>query len=105
MLFTRRLHEPIRNGDVTCSVRIWKRPRVKPGNRYSLGDGWVVVEKLFQIELDDITPSLARKSGFSGVADLLKVAKHGSGENVYLIEFHYESKRQSQSDEFNSGAR
>ncbi len=91
MLFTKRLHEPIQNGEVTCSVRIWKRPRVKLGNSYALGNGRVVVDKLFHIELDDITPSLARKSGFSGVADLLKVAKHGAGENVYLIEFHYES--------------
>ncbi len=90
MLFTKRLHEPIRNGEVTCSVRIWKRPRVKPGNSYALGNGRVTVDKLHQIELHDITPSLARKSGFSGVADLLKVAKHGTGENVYLIEFHYE---------------
>ena len=36
-----------------------------------------------------MTPALARKSGFAGVVDLLKVAKHGKGENVYLIEFHY----------------
>jgi hypothetical protein len=35
------------------------------------------------------TPALARKSGFSGVVDLLKIAKHGPGENVYLVEFNY----------------
>jgi hypothetical protein len=40
-------------------------------------------------ELGDITPDLARASGFKGVVDLLKVAKHGPGENVYLIRFHY----------------
>ena len=28
-------------------------------------------------------------SGFLGVLDLLKVAKHGKGENIYLIRFHY----------------
>jgi len=27
---------------------------------------------------------------FAGVVDLLKIAKHGPGENVYLIEFEYE---------------
>lgn len=36
------------------------------------------------------TCRLARESGFSGVAELLKVAKHGSGECVHLVEFHYE---------------
>ena len=43
-----------------------------------------------RIELPDITPALARRSGFAGVVDLLKVAKHGRGENVYLIEFVYQ---------------
>jgi hypothetical protein len=32
---------------------------------------------------------LARESGFLGVLDLLKVAKHGKGDNVYLIRFRY----------------
>ncbi len=50
-----------------------------------------MVDRIYQIELDDITPALARKSGFAGVADLLKVAKHGRGENVYLVEFHFEA--------------
>ena len=36
---------------------------------------------------DDITPELARRSGFDGVVDLLKVAKQGTGGQVYLIEF------------------
>jgi hypothetical protein len=33
----------------------------------------------------------ARRSGFAGVIDLLKVAKHGAGENVYLIDFRYKA--------------
>lgn len=90
MQFTRRLREPIRNGEITCTVRIWKRPRVKVGNKYRLDDGLVIVESIHEISFDDITPSLARRSGFSGLADLLKVAKHGAGECVYLIEFRYE---------------
>jgi hypothetical protein len=32
---------------------------------------------------------LARESGFLGLVDLLKVAKHGKGENIYLVRFHY----------------
>lgn len=51
--------------------------------------GFVVVDKMRQIELSDITPALAKASGFEGVVDLLKTAKHGAGENVYLIDFHY----------------
>ena len=42
-----------------------------------------------EIALQDITPNLARRSGFLGVVDLLKVAKHGTGERVYLVEFEH----------------
>ena len=90
MLFTRRLHDPIKRGDVTCSVRIWLRPRVKVGGRYRLGaDGQVEVDAIEPISIAHVTPGLARRSGFLGVVDLLKVAKHGRGERVYLVHFHY----------------
>lgn len=89
MQFTKRLREPIMAGEVTCSVRIWQSPRVKAGGVYRLGPGEVHVTSIRQIELSDITPELARRSGFAGVVDLLKVAKHGPGEKVYLVEFEY----------------
>ena len=90
MMFTKRLREPIRRGEVTCTVRIWQRPHVKVGGRYAMSPGEIVVESISQIELADVTPALARRSGFAGVVDLLKIAKHGAGEKVYLIEFSYE---------------
>ena len=65
---------------VMKGVRIWRSPRVKVGGRYRLGEGAVEVTRLRQIELSDITPQLARESGFEGVVDLLKTAKHGAGE-------------------------
>ena len=76
-------------GEITCSVRIWQSPRVKVGGRYPLGPGFVEVSSIHEISLGDVTPALARRSGFQGVVDLLKVAKHGSGEKVYLVEFEY----------------
>lgn len=90
MQFTRRLREPVMRGEVTCSVRIWQSPRVKVGGRYLLGNGAVEVTSIREIRLEDITPALARRSGFEGVVDLLKVAKHGPGERVYLVEFEYQ---------------
>ena len=89
MQFTKRLREPITRGEVTCSIRIWKRPHVKVGGRYRVGAGWIEVTSLKEITLEDVTPALARRSGFLGVVDLLKVAKHGKGEKVYLVEFQY----------------
>ena len=95
MQFTKRLREPIMRGEVTCSVRIWQRARVKVGGVYSLGSGAIEVTSVRHIELGDITPALARKSGFLGVVDLLKVAKHGPGENVYLVEFVFRDAPQA----------
>jgi hypothetical protein len=76
-------------GEVTCSVRILQSPRVKAGGKYRLGPGEVEVKSIRRIEFADITPKLARDCGFAGVVELLKIAKHGRGENVYLIEFEY----------------
>jgi len=52
-------------------------------------DGEIEVDSILPMTLADITPELARASGFMGVVDLLKVAKHGRGENVYLVRFHF----------------
>jgi hypothetical protein len=89
MIFTKRLRDGVRRGEITCSVRIWTRPHVKVGNRYPMEEGEIEVDSIVPIGLRDITPQLARESGFKGVVDLLKIAKHGRGENVYLVRFHF----------------
>jgi hypothetical protein len=89
MIFTKRLRPGVRRGEITCSVRIWQSPRVKVGGIYPMEDGHILIESIERIAIEDITGELARRSGFEGVIDLLKVAKHGSGTNVYLVEFQY----------------
>ncbi len=89
MVFSKRLRDRVMLGEITCSVRIWQRPRVKVGGRYPIGPGAIHVSSVREIEWDRITPELARRSGFDDVDDLLSVAKHGSGDNVYLVEFEY----------------
>ena len=89
MMFAKRLREGVREGRITCSVRIWTRPHVRAGGVYPMEEGHIVVDSIRLISLSDITGELARRSGFEGVVDLLKVAKHGRGQNVYLVDFHY----------------
>ncbi len=89
MVFAKRLREGVRLGKITCSVRIWTRPHVKVGARYRMEEGEIEVDSITPIGLPDITGELARESGFLGVVDLLNVAKHGKGVNIYLIRFHY----------------
>ena len=89
MVFTKRLRDGVRRGRIRCSVRIWQSPRVKAGNRYKMDDGHIVVDSIEPIRMKDVSHDLARESGFDSVKDLLGIAKHGGGNRVYLIRFHY----------------
>ena len=89
MQFVKPLRDRIRSGEITCSVRLWQRPHVRVGGRYSLPPGQIVVTSLLEMPLADVTPSLARRSGFAGLVELLKIAKHGRGRRVFLVEFRY----------------
>jgi hypothetical protein len=87
--FTKRLREPIIRGEITQSVRIWLSPRVRVGGIYPMGPGHITVTALKEITLSQVTPELARRTGFAGVVDLLKTARHGRGQKVYLVKFRY----------------
>jgi hypothetical protein len=89
MVFARELRDGIRRGRIRSSVRIWQTARVKAGNKYRMDDGHIVVDSIDQITRKDITDDLAREGGFNSVEDLLAVAKHGEGRNIYLVRFHY----------------
>lgn len=89
MVFMKHLREGIRRGRIRCSIRIWTRPHVKVGGRYQMDDGHIVVDSIAPITRAEITYDLARESGFESVDDLLKIARHGRGDNAYLIRFHY----------------
>ena len=89
MVFTKRLREGIRRGRIRCSIRIWTGPHVKVGGRYRMDEGHIVVDSIAPITVTDVTYDLARESGFESVDELLQIARHGSGDKVYLIRFHY----------------
>ena len=93
MQFLATLRDRIRRGEITCSVRLWQRPHVKVGGRYSLPPGQIEVTSVSEVALADITPALARESGFAGLVDLLKTAKHGPGRRVFVIGFRYVKPR------------
>ena len=82
MLVVKYLRDGIRSGAITSSVRIWHRLHVAVGKRYRMEEGKIEVDSIIPITFDEITTDLARACGFGSVLDLLKVAKHGRGENV-----------------------
>jgi hypothetical protein len=89
MLFKSAFHAAIRRGEITATVRIWLRPRVRSGGRYQLGSGSIEVQRIQEIGFEALTPALARRCGFTSLVEMLKVAKHGAGERVFLIDFRY----------------
>ena len=93
VLFVKYLRDGVRSGAITSSVRVWRRPHVTAGKRYRMEEGEIEVDSIDPITFDDITPDLARACGFEGVSDLLKVAKHGRGDRIFLIRFHYLAPR------------
>ena len=97
MLFIKYLRDGVRSGAITRSVRVWMRPNVRAGKRYRFEEGQIEIDAIVPISLEEITPDLARECGFATVDDLLRVAKHGRGENVYLVEFHYVAPEQRHS--------
>ncbi len=89
MLFTKYLRDGVRSGAITRSVRVWMRPHVRAGKRYQFEAGEIEIDSINTITLEQITPRLARECGLASVDDLLKLARHGRGETIYLVDFHY----------------
>jgi hypothetical protein len=89
MVFAKPLRQRIRSGRIRCTIRIWMQPHVKVGGRYTMDDGSVVVDSIATLQKADLTEDLARESGFESVEALLRIARHGRGNKMYLIRFHY----------------
>jgi hypothetical protein len=89
MLFTKKLRARVKSGEVTASVRIWQTPRVRVGGKYRLEEGHIEVTSIREMTWEDLTDKLARDTGFKNLIDLMKTAKHGSGQNIYYIRFQY----------------
>ena len=90
--FSRELRNDVLAGDVTLSVRLWKRPRVKPGGRYRVGPGEIEVDAIELVPFAAISGQDVRRAGEVDRETLRRRAAHAGPieENtlVYRIEFH-----------------
>ena len=92
MLFRARFHEPIRRGEVTLTVRRWKRPQAKAGGIYRLPAGDAIeVTATDIIDPDEVTEQVARAAGYDTRARLMaEVQRNSGGEgDLYIIGFRY----------------
>jgi hypothetical protein len=90
--FSRELRNDVLAGDITLSVRLWQRPRVKPGGRYWVGLGAIEVDTIELVPFAAITREDVRRAGEPDREALRRRAAHaGPIEDdtlVYRIEFH-----------------
>ena len=79
-------------GDITISVRLWKRPQVREGGRYRVGLGEIEVDAIELVPFAAITKQDVRRAGEPDRETLRRRAAHAGPIHddtlVYRIEFH-----------------
>lgn len=92
MQFSPELRNDVLAGDITLSVRLWSRPKVKPGGRYRVGFGEIEVDTIELVPFAAITRQDVRRAGESSREALRQRAAHAGPIDedtlVYRIEFH-----------------
>jgi len=86
------LRNDVLAGDITLSVRLWKRPRVKERGRYRVGPGAIEVDTIELVPFAAITGKDVRRAGEPDRETLRQRAAHTGPIDedtlVYRIEFH-----------------
>ena len=92
MDFIQELRAAVLSGDITLTFRLWRRPRVKPGGRYRVGDGHIEVDSIELIPFAFIDEADVRRSGEADLESLRRRAAHAGPIHdetaLYRIEFH-----------------
>lgn len=92
MEFSSELRSDVLAGDITLSVRLWKRSRVKAGGRHRVGLGEIEVDAVELVPFAAITGEDVGRAGELNRESLRERAAHAGPINedtlVYRIEFH-----------------
>ncbi|HET9895357.1 MAG TPA: hypothetical protein VFQ44_10525 [Streptosporangiaceae bacterium] len=92
MDFSPKLRDGVIGGDITVSVRLWQRPRVKVGKRYPVGPVHIEIDSIELLPFGLIDSADVRRSGEPDLATLRERAAHSGliydETLVYRIEFH-----------------
>jgi hypothetical protein len=90
--FSRELRNDVLAGDITLTVRLWKRPQVKEGGRYRVGLGQIEVDTIELVPFAAITRDDVRRAGEPDRQTTRRRAAHAGPIDddtfVYRIEFH-----------------
>jgi len=93
MQFSPDLRDGVTAGRITVSIRLWKRARVKIGNRYWVGQAAVIeIDDIEVLPFSGITMADVRQSGEHDRESLRRRAAHAGPIHddtlIYRVEFH-----------------
>jgi hypothetical protein len=109
LLFKKKFLPAIRSGEKTQTIRLWKRRMMRAGQRsYIPGAGYIAVDRVEPVELEDLTDADAVPDGFP-TADSLRQElsaiygdKLAAGHKAFRIVFRLEvDRRQGTGDSKN----
>jgi hypothetical protein len=90
--FSRELRDDVLAGDITLSIRLWKRPQVKERGRYPVGLGTIEIDAIDLVPFASITEADVRRAGEPDRETLRRRAAHAGPIDddtlVYRIELH-----------------
>jgi hypothetical protein len=91
-MFGQDLREAVASGEITVSIRLWRRPKVKAGGRYSTAGVVIEIDSIELLPFSAVTAEDVRRSGERDRESLRNRAAHAGpiadDTLVYRIEFH-----------------
>ena len=91
-MFSPELREAVAAGDITVSIRLWQRRKVRPGGRYRSHGFDIEVDRVELLPFSAITAEDVERSGESDREALRARAAHAGPIRddtlVYRVEFH-----------------
>ena len=92
VMFSRDLRDAVARGEITVSIRLWSRPKVKVGSRYQSSGVLIEIDSLELLPFSAVDDHDVRASGETDREALRERAAHSGPINdrtlVYRIEFH-----------------
>lgn len=95
LLFKKKFLDAIRHGTKTQTIRLWRWRRMREGQySYIPGAGYIVIDEVAEVRLEDLTDDDAQPDGFDTAADLraeitqLYPSAEADGYRAFRVRFH-----------------
>lgn len=91
-MFSQDLRDGVANGEISVSIRLWSRPKVKPGGRYQTAGVVIEVDSVEVLPFSAVTAEDVRSAGEPDRESLRARAAHAGPIHddtlVHRVEFH-----------------